>query len=48
MKKRVTLVLEVESADEDTFIERDLWQEIVCTCNWYEVISISTEVVEGE
>ncbi len=52
MKKRVTLVLEVESDDEvnlsDEFIEWDLRQEIGCACNWYEIIMFSTEVVEGE
>lgn len=50
MKKRVTVVLEVESDDEinmdDKFIKHDLEQEINCASNWYEVISIETEVIE--
>lgn len=50
MKKRVTVVLEVESDDEyytdDDFIKHDLKQEIKCATNWYEVISIKTEVIE--
>lgn len=50
MKKRVTVVLEVESDDEyytdDKFIKHDLEQEINCATNWYEVISIETEVVD--
>lgn len=50
MKKRVTVVLEVESDDElnmdDKFIKHDLEQEINCASNLYEVISIETEVVE--
>ena len=50
MKKRVTVVLEVESDDEyyldDKFIKHDLEQEIRCTTNWYEVISVKTEVIE--
>jgi len=50
MKKRVTVVLEVESDDEinmdDEFIKHDLEQEISCTSNYYEVISIETEVIE--
>ena len=50
MKKRVTVTLEVESDDElnmdDKFIKHDLEQEISCTTNLYEVISIETEVTE--
>lgn len=50
MKKRVTVVLEVESDDEfnmdDKFIKHDLEQEINCATNWYEVINIETEVIE--
>lgn len=50
MKKRVTVVLEVESDDEynmdDKFIKHDLEQEINCATNWYEVVSIETEVIE--
>ena len=50
MKKRVTVVLEVESDDkfnmDDKFIKHDLEQEINCTTNWYEVVSIETEVIE--
>jgi len=50
MKKRVTVVLDVESDDEfnmdDKFIKHDLEQEISCASNWYEVISIETEVIE--
>lgn len=50
MKKRVTVVLAVESDDEfnmdDKFIKNDLEQEINCTSNYYEIISIETEVIE--
>ena len=50
MKKRVTVVLEVESDDEinmeNKFIKHDLEQELNGTSNWYEVISIETEVIE--
>lgn len=50
MKKRVIVVLEVESDEEinmdDKFIKRDLEQEINCTSNWYEAISIETEVIK--
>lgn len=49
MKKRVTVVLDVESDDDyytdDNFIKHDLEQEIKCTTNWYEVISIETEAI---
>lgn len=49
MKKRVTVVLEVETDDEymlrDDVIERDLQREINCACNSYNFISIDTEVV---
>lgn len=47
MKKRVTIVLEVESEDEinmdDRFIRQDLEQEISCASNSYEVISFRTQ-----
>lgn len=50
MKKRVTIILEVESDDElnitDKFIKHDLEQEINCTANSYEVISIKTETIK--
>lgn len=50
MKKRVTVVLEVESDDEinmdDKFIKNDLEQEINCASNFYEMVSIETEVIE--
>ena len=50
MKKRVTVVLEVESDDEfnmdDKFIKHDLEQEINCASNSYEVVSIESEVIE--
>ena len=50
MKKRVTVVLEVESDYklnmDDKFIKNDLEQGINCTSNWYDVISIETEVIE--
>ena len=51
MKKRVTLVLEVESEDEfamaDDFIKRDLETEINCACNSYDIISIETKIIRG-
>ena len=49
MKKRVTVILEVESDDDinmsDKFIKNDLEQEIGCASNSYEVISIKTELL---
>lgn len=49
MKKRVTVILEVEKDDEydmtDKFIEQDLKQEINCASNYYDVISIKTEQI---
>lgn len=52
MKKRVTLILEVESEDEinmdDKFIRQDLEQEISCASNRYEVISFRTQKLERE
>ena len=50
MKKRVTVVLEVESDDEymlrDDVIERDLQREINCACNSYEWIAFDTTILE--
>lgn len=50
MKKRVTLVLEVETDDEymlrDDVIGRDLEREINCACNSYNIVDFKTEVVE--
>ena len=50
MKKRLTLVLEVESDNEymlrNDVIERDLQSEINCACNSYEMVSFKTEVIE--
>lgn len=47
MKKRVTVILEVEKDDEhdmtDDFIRRDLETEINCASNYYEVVSIETQ-----
>lgn len=49
MKKRVTIVLEVESDDEinmsDNFIRSDLEQEINCASNFYDIIDFKTEIV---
>ena len=51
MKKRVTVVLEVESDDElnmdDKFIKHDLEQEINCASNYYEVVDIKTEIINN-
>ena len=50
MKKRVTVILEVKSDDDiyisDEFIRNDLETEINCTTNYYDVISIQTEVLD--
>ena len=47
MKKRITIVLEVESDDcsmmEDDFIKKDLNTEINCASNFYEIVSFETE-----
>ena len=47
MKKRVTVILEVDTDDEymsdDAFIEQDLKQEINCASNSYDFISIDVE-----
>lgn len=49
MKKRVTIVMEVESDDEinmsDNFIRSDLEQEINCASNYYDIIDFKTEIV---
>lgn len=48
-KKRVTLVLEVESEDEhdmtDEFIEKDLRAEINCASNYYKVVGFFTKTL---
>lgn len=50
MKKRVTVVLEVETDDEymlrDDVIERDLQREINCACNSYDIVDFKTEIVK--
>ena len=50
MKKRVTVVLEVETDDEymlrDDVIERDLQREINCACKSYEWIAFNTTILE--
>lgn len=47
LKKRVTVILEVESDDEinmdDRFIQNDIVQELSCASNRYEIVSIQTE-----
>jgi len=49
MKKRVTIVMEVESDDEinmsDDFIRSDLEQEINYASNFYDIIDFKTEIV---
>lgn len=49
IKKRVTLVLEVESEDEhdmtDDYIEKDLRSEINCASNYYEVVGFFTKTL---
>lgn len=49
MKKRITIVLEVDTDDKqmlsDDFIKKDLAQEIGCASNTYEIKSVETEVV---
>ena len=50
MKKRVIVILEVESEDDmnisDEFIKNDLEQEISCASNYYETISIQTTEID--
>lgn len=52
MKKRITLILEVDSNDEtmlsDEFIKLDIEQEIHCASNWYDIISFSSSVEGGD
>lgn len=53
MKKRVILILEVESDDElnmkDEFIRLDLENEINCCSNFYEISTFGTlEIDEDE
>lgn len=53
MKKRVILILEVESDDEanmkDEFIRLDLESEINCCSNFYEISTFGTlEINENE
>lgn len=47
MRKRITVVLEVDTEDEqmqtDDFIKNDLEQEINCASNFYDIISIETK-----
>lgn len=49
MKKLITVVLEVENDDEhmmkNSFIEDDIKTEINCASNYYDVISITIEVI---
>ena len=49
MKKRITIVLEVDTDDElmlsDDFIKEDLEQEINCASNTYEIKSVETELI---
>ena len=51
MKKRVTVVLEVESDDEfnltDEFIRNDLETEINCASNSYDFISMTFEEIKN-
>ena len=51
IKKRVTLVLEVESEDElnmtDEYIEKDLRTEINCASNYYKVVGFFTKTLKG-
>lgn len=52
MKKKVTIVLEVENDDDtmmaDAFIKNDLEIEINCASNYYEITSIETQIVTEE
>lgn len=49
MKKLIKLILEMESDDEtcsrDSWIRRDLEQEISCCSNYYELVSFETKEV---
>lgn len=51
MKKRITVIMIVESEDEinmsDRFIQQDLEQEIACASNYYEVVDIKTEIINN-
>ena len=50
VKKRIFLTLEVESDDEinldDKYIEWDLRQEISCTSNTYDILSIKQMLMQ--
>lgn len=50
MKKRIMIVLEIESNDEymlsDEFIKNDLKQEINCASNSYKIVSFKTNIEE--
>ena len=46
MKKQVTLVLEVETDDNDEMIKHDLEQEIACCSLYYETKEINIIVLE--
>lgn len=50
IKRRVTVILEVETDDDinasDEFIRSDLEQEIRCASNYYDIISIQSEVLD--
>lgn len=51
MKKRITLVLEVENDDKfnltDDFIKNDLETEINCASNYYDFVNITIEETES-
>lgn len=50
MKKRVNLVLELETDDEvfikDDFIEQEIGQVLSCCTNSYRIMDVKTEVVD--
>lgn len=50
MKKKITVILEIESDDEfmmnDEFIKSDLMAEINCASNSYDFISIDIEKMQ--
>ena len=53
MKKRITVVLELDKDEQDPaftdkFIENDLQSEINCTSNFYDVVSISSVVLDSQ
>ena len=52
MKKRIHVILEVESNDElimsDDFIRHDLTAEIRCAANDYSIIRIETETLNND